>query len=263
MAKEVKTVADMKVGDKILLGQFRAFWDAPPNRDEHTISWIKATKANDFISEHILTFAEYSCREVDGNGDLRYTRDFQSSNLGGFLNSEDQDWFRPAYDGNIRNAYSVMGRHAGFLHYFDDYELDALVVTGETGHGYPIRIRLPHSREVDKWSGGLGMFELFKRKGVRAHPTLDCARYHRIADTSYPKFWTRTGAWQSSRMTCIGSDTYRCDEFVASNIGLRPVCTIKDDVRITNVAGNTYEIDVSNNIYVPSDEELFGMLGLL
>lgn len=260
MAGEVKTVTDMKVGDKLLLGRFAAQWSVAPNDEMFRISWLKATKENDFISEHVLMNGVYDPASWVA-GVRRVCESFRESNLCTFLNSEEDQWFKPAYDWDMHEPYTNMGKHAGFLKYFEAEEIDALMSDGVTGTGQRYLVRIPTEDEV-LYHG----FQLFRRKGVRAHPSASYCSFHHTPASSYPAYWTMTqcpNGYDRRHCVCVGSDAYTKIKNTSQTYGIRPVCAIKHNTKVVQIDAKTYEIDVSNGIYVPSDEDLLGMLGIL
>lgn len=257
MEREVKTVADMKVGDRLLLGAFAVRWNEIPRGDAPRISWLKATKGCDFISECVLMSGMYDVPTWNGGRRLQ-CESFRESNLCMFLNSEEDSWFRPAYDWDLHDPYSNMGQHSGFLKYFGDGELDALVSHGLTGSGYEYRIRIPTDDEVSRDG-----FQLFRRKGVRAHPSESYCSYYHISDSSYPSYWTMTQNEYDSRAIYIGSDSHRHLGILNASHGIRPACTIKHDAKVARIDANTYELIISNDAKISSNEELLEMLGLI
>ena len=126
------TVGKIKVGTKLMLGQYGV-----SAHEVFPIMWLKATPNGDFISEKVLDYICFDARERqsdDYSARMYGNPDYGVSNIMQFLNSYDENWWKPAHgkdmppDGNnvfqVGDAYN---NHCGFLYHFEDYEIDSIV----------------------------------------------------------------------------------------------------------------------------------------
>ena len=141
------------------------------------IMWLKATPNGDFISEKVLDYICFDARERqsdDYSARMYGNPDYGVSNIMQFLNSYDENWWKPAHgkdmppDGNnvfqVGDAYN---NHCGFLYHFEDYEIDSIVkkLLHTSNGAVKSLMRLPSYEDFF----GTNRFQLFSRRGIRAN----------------------------------------------------------------------------------------------
>lgn len=266
------TIADLKVGAKLVFGNYGV-----TGAEAHPITWLKASKECDFISEFVLDWLKFDAAEQNNPNRDNYwhgNADYETSNIIQFLNSYKDDWYDPmhAYDappGNVENMADATGdyvNHTGFLYNFSEYELNCLAS----------RIDLPSSANIY----GNGMFpklQVFNRKGFRGKPSVDLIRNKRgvggLREGSYCEFWLRDSFYpgDSFRVSYVDKAGQKCYMYASLAMGLRPICKIDKNARVEQLPdGSGYRIVPfeTENIRVRSskvctDDEFLELMGLL
>lgn len=256
------TVADLKTGAKLVFGSYGVGASAYP------ISWLKSGKGNIFLSEFVLDILKFDNQERNNpQRDFYYhgNSDYEVSNIIQFMNSVDEDWYESMhrYDsppGNIDGVYDALGdyvHHPGFLHEFEDYEIECL----------DGRIDLPTIENIIG-TGREARFPLFNRKGYRGRPTLDLVNKggHDMHEDSFCEFWVRnTQGFYASYIDRAGS---KRDTYANTREGLRPICSLKHTTEVALQDDGTYRIvpftaTKSRATKVCTDEEFLALMGLL
>lgn len=258
------TIEELKRGSRVMLGKYGV-----RNDDVYPIWWTKATHDCQFIAESVLDYLVFDAKEPSsaGYGCRNYGNpNYEHSNILRFLNSEEENWFRATHTSDCAptnrsdtlarygDPAGVYANHHGFLYHFNEYEIAAL---GSA-------IELPKMSDVNKHNDEC--FELFKKKGVRAHPTYDFA-WHApnvpFYEDQFADFWLQDSFGDKVRiLDRTGNVSYKAPALPS---GLRPKCKIKADAEVEIAAGGEgfiikpFEIAVSNPA---TDEELLAFLGL-
>lgn len=95
------TVGKIRVGTKLLLGQYGVSAD-----EIFPIMWLKATPNGDFISEKVLDYICFDARERqsdDYSAKMYGNPDYGASNIMQFLNSYDENWWKPTWKQCVSN----------------------------------------------------------------------------------------------------------------------------------------------------------------
>lgn len=256
-----KTIADMKVGERLFFGTYGVGQCAQP------ISWLKATRNNVFIAEYVLDNLIYDAREQDhpmrtmrSGGNANYVL----SNILQFLNCEDDVWYGPTHEFDMppshTNPYvsrdSYYFHRPGFLNGFQAFEIESL-----SGH-----IHLP---SLDDIISGR-KYELFNRKGIRAKATMDVIankRNHGWGEKSYAEFWTSSEVGVN-RVSVVTRGGYADHRSPAETCGVRPICSITPNTKVESVKDlQGYRLipfeATKKSEAVCTEEELSIFLGLL
>lgn len=245
-----RTIKDLKIGTRLKFGAY-----ACPGGTPVPIVWLKASTDCDFIAECALDDIQFDNRELwpwDRDRHLNGNNEYGISNIYQFLNSDEQIWYRPTHQYDSPPNYRV---RPGFLTGFAEFEKASL----EDG------INLPAFGDVV----GDNKFALFRKKGIRPHPSEDMRRrfWGDYTRTSFVPFWTRDPlAGSATRVMIIGRDGYRNSNIAASHAGLRPVCNIDSRAVVETDDDGMYKLkafevaDVVEEIY--TDDELFNFLCL-
>ena len=262
-----KTIDQMKVGERLYLGQYGV------TNDEHPrIAWLKASPNCDFISEFALDYIQFDARETG-----RPTREneffagnprFAQSNINQFLNSEEDEWWSKKTEYN-RPPESTTREHFGFLYWFSDYELESIVKkTYELDNTEVLtKMRLPLFSEVI----GTSRLQLFKRKGIRpkANQMYYFNAFYGFDENSYVDFWCMDrGDERAYAIYTIDRTGYADRRSPYQRCGLRPMCTMKPDTVISNESYgemiNGYAVKPFATAPLPvfSDDELINLLGM-
>lgn len=261
-------IGDLKVGAKLFFGSY-----GTRANTIHPIAWLKASRDNEFLSEFVLDLVKFDAQERNnpdrdiywyGNGN------YEISNVLQFLNSFADDWYDPMHDydappGNSVNVNDGQGEyvnHSGFLHDFEDYELECL----------SSRIDLPSYANIFG-SGGSPRFQLFSRKGFRGRPHDDVIYNrigHNMSEDSFCDFWISdmNGKYNAS---CIDRGGGLKTIYAASISGLRPKCTINPDIEVEPMPdGSGYRIVAfeakktrARSPKIATNEEFLALMGLL
>lgn len=245
------TVADMRVGERLFLGTYGV------GESSHPIAWLKATRNSDFFAERVLDYICFDGRE--SHHDDYYLRNYgnsnyNQSNIFQFLNSEDNDWFEPTHQHD--EAPGLYGNHPGFLAGFEGYEIESL----------KSKIHLPTVEDI---VGGR-KFELFNRKGIRAHATQDmvlCRNGHDFTETSWVDYWTQS-SYSQYDAHIIGRDGYSKRRHVTNRSGLRPKCRVNPNAKIVALPdGSGYQLVAFESNHCKNEactlDELKAFIGLL
>lgn len=254
MAGKYPTVKSIKIGEVLSFGAYsaRGTGDYPV-----PITWIKASTKCDFVAEHVLDLLQFDAEENWGPdyrpagvpqtwarynhraGDPHYI----TSNIFQFLNStaDGGEWYlqmhnhdRPPISGDwyCRSGYAG---HAGFLRYFKEAELSAMLETWrpcQYSDGVSGLVHLMDTKDVygdDK----LPLFR--KRRGIRARPTDDlCAsRGYAISARRYMAYVLRSRYGDSSgSLASVGGDAGNNPVSPASSCGIRPIIRLDPDAKI-------------------------------
>lgn len=250
------TVEKIKIGSKLILGQYGV-------RSEATspIMWLKATPNGDFITAQVLDYISFDARErasADYTMKMYGNPDYERSNILLFLNSEDSDWWHRTHPSDApptaQDVQSVRGayhEHVGFLYNFEDYETDSISA-----------VRLPSCDDFI----GPNKFQLFWRKGIRAHGTADYidqkGMYVGFSDGSYVDFWM-SDRYSENYVYTLNRNGEKRAKLPYNTSGLRPVCTIKPETVLEADENGIYRlkpVNVQNSLF--TDEEFFSLLGI-
>lgn len=262
------TVGKIKVGTKLLFGQYGVSTD-----EILPIMWLKATPNGDFIAAKVLDYICFDARERQSEyaqdriiGNL----DYGKSNIMLFLNTDDEDWWNPTHESdeppdrnNVCQAADAYHNHCGFLHHFEDYEIDSLVkkLLHTPGGAMESLVRLPAYADL---VGG-NRFKLFYKKGIRANGT-DNYIYNRglcrdFDSGSYIEFWlSDKNEFGTAILNRSGKMGYRAP---FSSSGLRPVCTMNPDTVLEmDENGLCWVKQVGRQVKLFTDNEFFELLGV-
>lgn len=273
------TVKSLRQGSKVLIGKYSVDNLAEPV----PISWTKATPNGDFIATNALDFLCFDAREQAvrengatymGSGNPNYLL----SNIHCFLNSTETSWYIPQHTndnapsrqyGDIEGHVGTYTDHYGFLHHFEDFELSCILPQTFTVGEDQItsKIRLPKLADVF----GDSKFNLFKKKGVRAHPSVDLIdRKGRV--TGYegevqfmPYFLADKHDRSASSVSILDRMGYVSYSTPARAHGIRPTCKLRLDAKVEEIADGIYELipfDVQP-MAVGTTEEILALLGLV
>jgi len=250
-----RKIKDLKVGTRLQFGRYTC--DPSPNAAGVPIIWLKASPNCDFISEYALDSLVFDARERGSpiNDHKWYGNNtYELSNIYQFLNSEDAVWFHNMHEYDV--LHGDYANRRGFLYAFEPYEIAA--ISGG--------VQLPEFNDIFNVYGS--NFALFKRKGIRPHPSQDFRnRFWRegYEASSYVSYWTSTPKEASTRVHVVGRDGYGSSAEPAHRAGLRPKCRISGDLIVDITADGVYtlrafEVDDTEEVY--SDDDLFSFLGL-
>lgn len=256
------TIKSIKIGDILSFGAYSAkgIGDQPV-----PITWIKASTNCDFISEHVLdylvfdekeewgtdyrpfgvpfpTFRYYGC---DSGGDPNYP----VSNIFQFLNSAENGgrWFRPMHEHDVApGRTSIFHRgyedHAGFLRYFTEIELNAMVDWIATDP-YGDASGLVHLMSTDDVYGDNKLPLFRKRRGIRAKPSQDlweAKRYH-IVPGRYMTYALRS-RYNDQYIGSVATDAYNHMIVPGNESGIRPIIRLDPDAKIAPGLDGAWEV---------------------
>lgn len=219
------TPAEMKIGDKLMLGKYGV-----NNNSPQPIVWLKASPDLNFITKNVIDYLCFDGKEYlsddgycRGCGNNKYAL----SNIHSFLNSDIESWYHQTHETDAPPNRTTGGykNHYGFLYHFEDYEIDSMMFDTITVDGENVcsLIRLPLSSEII----GVNKFPLFARPGT------------------------------ISRMGEV-------DALAPSNpCGIRPVCKLKSDIPLEMDESGVYHIKpytIQQNIC--TSDELLNFLGI-
>lgn len=229
-------IGSLKVGDKITFG---AYTCAPDVFPPAPITWIKASRNCDFITEKAIDYLLYDAPEGSGGGNP----DFHLSNLFGFLNGRTWDhWWNKTHDEDVEpQVWTVPSSFCppqyGFLSDFSQHEINAIIpFSGENTETVSSLIRLPSVDDI--FSGEL---EYFKRHGIRTTWSLDVIRgkFRHLgakSTASYAEYWTRSRALDepgyNNCVITVSRKAVICRKAAHLGAGIRPVCTINPNSKI-------------------------------
>lgn len=259
------TIADLKVGAKLVFGTYGVGGALYP------ITWLKANKDGEWLSEFVLDMVKFDEEERNNpNRDCRYcgNGNYELSNVLQFLNSFEDDWYGPMHEydappGVLTRHGERPGeylRHSGFLHEFQDYEIESL-----SG-----RVNLPTIANIFG-ANGEPKFALFNRKGYRGKPTTDLVygrRGHGLEEQSYCEYWMVGGTNTTYSQSYVGRDGSRNNTYADHTSGLRPKCVIRPELEVELISDGVYRIvpfEAANRHgpQIATDEELLNLMGLL
>lgn len=261
------TIADLKVGAKLVFGSYGV------GECLHPITWLKASREGEFLSEFVLDVLKFDEEERrNPSADYRCcgNGNYDESNIVQFMNSYEEDWYEPMhpYDappGDYNRPVDRNGdylHHAGFLHGFEDYEIDSLLG----------RVALPTVANIFGFNG-IPKFALFSRKGYRGRPTSDLVWSRNgagLAESSYCDYWVVGGAQRPYMQSCVGRAGDRRDCYADSRKGFRPTCLIKPGTEVEALPDGSFKIvpfAVDNakrrGPEVATDDEILNLMGLL
>lgn len=257
-------ISDLKVGAKLIFGNYGVTTASNP------ITWLKASRDNEFLSEFVLDLLRFDAQERNNpNRDMYWHGNgtYELSNIIQFMNSYEEDWYEPMHDhdappGSVSNNHDGTGdyvNHAGFLHDFEDYELESLAG----------RIELPTIANIFG-RGGVPKFPLFNRKGFRGKPTADLVygRYgHDLSETSYCEYWLKDGAGAYT-VNCVDRAGVCRGAYASHYRGFRPKCKMKPETKVEQLPDGSFRIIPFGAIKprstnVCTDEEFMALMGLL
>ena len=272
-----KTVADLKIGSKIILGAYPVSLDQTPA----PITWLKADVANRCISDKVLDVLAFDAAEVrdvrrTAYGDqfvMEPNNNYALSNIHQYLNSQNVNWFTPThpkdeppelYPRHVQLRGTEYKDHPGFLNYFEGFEIAAMkedrVVIG--GEELTSLVRLPTLEEI---KNDAMKFTLFRRKGVRAHPTPELVYGRRnafLTESGFASFWTTDGSNGGSYVRYIDRGSYVSSSDPRYPNGVRPVIMLKPETKVRLIDKDTYELIPIECNDEPSKEDLLSFLGL-
>ena len=259
------TIADLKVGSKLVFGAYGVGGAIYP------ITWLKANKEGEFLSEFVLDMVKFD-EEERGNPehDCRYcgNGNYELSNVLQFLNSCDDDWYGPMHEydappGNLTRPGERLGeylRHSGFLHEFQDHEIESIAG----------RVNLPTIANIFG-ANGEPKFALFNRKGYRGKPTTDLVygrHGHGLEEWSYCEYWMVGGTNTTYSQSYVGRDGSKHNTYADHVSGLRPKCVIRPELEVELIDDGVYRIvpfqaTKRHGPQIATDEELLNLMGLL
>lgn len=259
------TIADLKVGSKLVFGAYGVGGAIYP------ITWLKANKEGEFLSEFVLDMVKFD-EEERGNPehDCRYcgNGNYELSNVLQFLNSCDDDWYGPMHEydappGNLTRPGERLGeylRHSGFLHEFQDHEIESIAG----------RVNLPTIANIFG-ANGEPKFALFNRKGYRGKPTTDLVygrHGHGLEEWSYCEYWMVGGTNTTYSQYYVARDGSKHNTYADHVSGLRPKCVIRPELEVELVDDGVYRIvpfqaTKRHGPQIATDEELLNLMGLL
>lgn len=263
------TISKLKVGERIMLGRYGVLNDEP-----YSIPWLKANSDCDFIAEDAVDYICFDAKErgsEDRNIQYGGNRKYKLSNLLSYLNSEEEQWYRPTHqtdsppDTRNTDRYAEYESHFGFLYHFEEYELESLIcnsiqVGGETVSSL---IRLPLFQEIV----GPGRFKLFHKKGIRPKASEDMIQNRKRTGLDYGSYIDIWLADESDRYTGYANILSRSGaketKPATYSAGIRPVCRAKGDTPVVMGEDGLYRIKprvIHQNIC--TNEELFSFLGI-
>ena len=292
-----RTLRSMSLGDVLVFGQYTAFGgDATPA----PLRWLKATPNCDFISEGVVDICVLDATEewpgdfrpdgwyeigsgyeYDGSGENRVLRrgnpHFEVSTLLQYLNSAKDGWYSPQhkYDAPPARQYlpsmSDQSQHAGFLRYFDSYEIAALLEKTtklDTGE-FTSLVRIPTVKDMYGDNDRLNLFK--KRRGVRAHPTQDLAKKllgtTRMADgdryyLSY--FLADMGKRFRGSNATVDKSSYLGSAMASEFRGVRPLVSLNPKSRVEQIGDKEYRILPKGvkEMRPSTTEEMFAFFGM-
>lgn len=121
-----KTIDDLPMGAKIKFGKYSVEEECP-----HDIKWIKVnTYGTTFISEFVEDFRAFDASELNND---RGNTQYSISNIDSFLNSSDDEWYKPKHEYDIPPDeeaivdHTPYTDHVGFLAYFSKSELESII----------------------------------------------------------------------------------------------------------------------------------------
>lgn len=125
------TIADLPVGAKLKFGAYSVSGEAP-----HKICWFKAHHDGTILTEFMEDQCAFDAKEPDNPDEYRRSygnNRYSLSNVQQFLNAESPDWYTQKHDFDTAPEDRLMynGRHGythkpGFLHYFEEWEVEAI-----------------------------------------------------------------------------------------------------------------------------------------
>lgn len=263
-------ISDLKVGAKLFFGNYGI-----NAASIHPITWLKASKDNEFLSEFVLDLLRFDAAERNNPNREQYwygNGSYEQSNIIQFMNSYDDEWYEPMHDfdnppGNQSNDTDGPGdyvNHVGFLRDFEEYELECLAS----------RIDLPSYANIFG-TGNTPRFQLFSRKGFRGKPHFDLVlnRWgHNMSDGSYCSFWLNDKTETTHRAMYVDRSGSTSNGYASNVHGLRPKCTINPDAEVEPMPDGSgfrivpFEIPKDSrrrNSKVATDEEFLALMGLL
>ena len=129
-----RTVSSLPCGAKVKFGSY-----CVGNEGAHSIRWIKVNSADTtLLAEHIEDFRAFDAREPDSPQEDRReygNNRYSVSNIDQFLNSTGDEWYHPQHDtdapptGELTCDGTPYLNHPGFLAYFSEAELEAIMPT--------------------------------------------------------------------------------------------------------------------------------------
>ena len=264
------TINDLKIGDRLVLGKYGVH-----NNQPYPVVWRKCNSNCDFITEKAIDVLCFDAAEqiIDDSsrgrrvwgGNQRYA----VSNIFNFLNSESEEWYRPAHIADNPPSYSS---HYGFLYNFNPGEIAVMNMHEYTVGGDSIksRVRLPSGEDIncDEKTG----FQIFKKIGLRPHPTADICDFRSCPD-EYGTPYTETGYINFWLMDPVGPSTQRvriisrsgCFAYLsaAKSAGVRPVCTLQPETIVSALDSGVFSVKISaSDEQVFTDKEFFELLGM-
>lgn len=206
-------ISDMKVGDRLVFGMYSidCVGAAKP------ITWLKASKDNQFISEYVLDSVQFDEREP---GMWHGNPDYTLSNIYQFLNSSDDYMcYAPTHPKDtIGRSYAGKG---GFLRHFDPYELASLDGC----------VDLPSVADI-RGSEDREKLDLFKKKGARGK----CENA-----TSYSDYLTCDNS-EGSVLIIPHNGKRTALIFPNWSSGIRPKCKLKADIEVGRSEDETFHV---------------------
>lgn len=129
-----RTVSSLPCGAKVRFGSY-----CVGNEGAYSIRWIKVNSADTtLLAEHIEDFRAFDARELDSSEEYRReygNNRYSVSNIDQFLNSTGDEWYHPQHNtdapptGELTYDGTPYLNHPGFLAYFSEAELEAIMPT--------------------------------------------------------------------------------------------------------------------------------------
>lgn len=286
-----RKISELPCGAKIRFGAY-----CVGNEGTHKVRWIK-TSTNDtaFITEFIEDFRAFDAKEPQNPNDNRReygNNRYSVSNIDQFLNSSGDTWYQkrhehdePPTENRIYDN-TPYENHPGFLAFFDEWELDAILDTEVTvalprcddaEHEHEVitrKVFLPSltnlfGRSVRNTNEG-EYWEYFRNTGnTAAQPTREAIDNTTLNDNpEYGNNWYYLlrspgagGACGVGYVDRDGDDSY-CYAF-RGILGVRPALRINPEILVSDEpddAGYYEIIQKEMEIFEVSDDEFFSLL---
>lgn len=258
-------VKDMRQGSLLTLGQISVM----EGRDPQPIVWMKANKACEFITEKCVNVMPFDAKKIQiGEETLRYQwgkSGFAESDLLRYLNGYGKDWW-PLDKEYPYYAKDRFRKSVGFCTYFEEYELNDVIIEGEFGY-----FRIPTRQDILREGPGTPNLTIFNsNRGLRAKMTFECywaaQRWYRgvyFNESSYMEYWIHRDSevpysYNAALSRSGGTPTMK----VSEPLGVRPVCSVNPETEVAIVGGGLYCVADHHLTALPDDGaglfELFG-----
>lgn len=125
------TIADLPIGAKLKFGAYSVGDEMP-----HKICWVKAHRDGTILCEFMEDQCAFDAKEPDNPEEYRRSygnNRYSLSNIQQFLNAEGYEWFRKSHEYDEASEDRLMynkkfgyNQKPGFLHYFEEWEVEAI-----------------------------------------------------------------------------------------------------------------------------------------